>query len=962
VLLLQEPLIINNKIFAFEGNRQIHKGDLSGAAIVILNEDLRIIEMTQFNSEYIIAAKVSGQNDRHAITVVSAYFKYNMPTSCFVQKLHVILDSEKHVMIGADVNAHSKLWHCPSRNDRGRQVEEMIEDHDLRVVNSPSPLRTYDRDGMGSSDIDVTLITPAITGRVSGWSVVDNTDSDHNALIYNLKLNSLPPAKTDRKFNTARADWEKFKNELATRKTQINETTIDTMADSIITVVQHAAEASMPTTRKTRRTKKQPWWNDTLTIYKKDLDRYKRNRLNITDKPAYNRKRNAYLKEIRSAKMTAWRSFSNDINVNIWGKAFRWAKKGPSHRTIPSTMQDVNGDMTKNWDDTADLLLSTFFPTEENKVPIARIGPLLPYDKEVDNDRVRAAIWRMSPSKAPGPDGITAKILRKAWPVIGQDITKLFTRCLSEATFPSHWKVAKLVVIPKPGKKDLASPKSYRPISLLPTMAKALETLIIQDLIAETNLDDFQQQHGFVTNRSTITAIKALYNWTGANRHRYVFGAFLDITGAFDNVGWSPVLSRLEQLGASLRTLKMIHSYLENRQVRLNLEGKLYEKTLERGCPQGSQLGPTLWKVAMTAVGQIPLEETANIIIYADDIVVLVGAARPPTAHRRLEAYFDGLIEWAKTYGLSFSPTKSQLLTIKGGLKPNYAVTFGTGQNAPIIRASETVRYLGVTLDSRQSFWSHVESLKNKNKDMYKRLRHMTSANWGMSRISAMTIYRAVFLPRITYAAEIWEKACHMKKAIQALGSTQRDPLLAITSSYKTASTNCLTAVAGVLPLDLEVRRVSLARKLKAKEIKIEEHDDEVSELMEIWQTRYDATDKGEWTKYMIPNLTQRCALPLVMDHYTTQFLTGHGDFKSKLFSFKLVQSPNCECGNGAETVRHVLLTCRRNEAHRDRLRRTIIEEGEAWPPRSGAFLSTRRAYEALRTFSEKSLKNREDR
>lgn len=196
-----------------------------------------------------------------------------------------------------------------------------------------------------------------------------------------------------------------------------------------------------------------------------------------------------------------------------------------------------------------------------------------------------------------------------------------------------------------------------------------------------------------------------------------------------------------------------------------------------------------------------------------------------------------------------------------------------------------------------------------------------------------------------------------MKKAIQALGSMQRDPLLVITSSYKTASTNCLTAVAGVLPLDLEVRRVPLARKLKAKEIQIEEHDDGVSELMELWQTRYDATDKGEWTKYMIPNLTQRCAFPLMLDHNTTQLLTGHGDFESKLFSFELVQSPNCECGNGSET-----LACRRNEVHRDRLRRTIIEEGEAWPPRSGAFLSTRRAYEALRTFSEKSLKNREDR
>lgn len=131
---------------------------------------------------------------------------------------------------------------------------------------------------------------------------------------------------------------------------------------------------------------------------------------------------------------------------------------------------------------------------------------------------------------------------------------------------------------------------------------------------------------------------------------------------------------------------------------------------------------------------------------------------------------------------------------------------------------------------------------------------------------------------------------------------------------------------------------------------------------MHEWQARYDAADKGEWTKHMIPNLTQRCALPLELDHYTTQFLTGHGDFKSKLFSFKLVDSPNCECGNVAETVRHVLLACKRNENHRETLKRIMVEEGEAWPPGSGAFLSTRKTYEALRMFSKNSLRNRSDR
>ncbi|CAI6373747.1 unnamed protein product [Macrosiphum euphorbiae] len=569
----------------------------------------------------------------------------------------------------------------------------------------------------------------------------------------------------------------------------------------------------------------------------------------------------------------------------------------------------------------------------------------------------------MSSRKAPGLDGITAQILRKAWPIIGHEITRLFERCIIEATFPVSWKEAELVIIPKPGKEDLASPKPFRPISLLPVLGKALETLIIQDLAEETDLDAHRQQHGFVSGRSTTTAISELYEWTNENRCRHVLGTFLDITGAFDNVRWSPVLSRLQKKGSTLRTLRIVQSYLQERTVNLNLEGRTYRRYLERGCPQGSQLGPTLWRVAMTAVGDIALESTAKVIIYSDDIAVLVGAARPPTALTRIEEYLDGLLDWARTNGLQFSPGKSQLMSIKGGLKPNYSVGFGSQPDSARITASENVKYLGVTLDPRQSYLDHVLSLKEKNKDMFMRLRRMTSANWGMGRNAARTVYAAVFLPRITYAAEIWWKACNLKKSIKLLGSMQRDPLLAITSCYRTASTNCLSAVAGVLPLDLEIQNTVLRGKLRKMEITQDVYETELVRILNTWQDRYEQSDKGEWTKKMVPDVGRRYVLPLCLDHYTSQMLTGHGDFLAQLHRFKLVNSPNCKCTiGGAETVAHVLLRCKRTEKQRAKLIKTLNEEGEGWPPRDGAFLKTQRTYEALRKFANDSLRNREDR
>jgi len=232
-----------------------------------------------------------------------------------------------------------------------------------------------------------------------------------------------------------------------------------------------------------------------------------------------------------------------------------------------------------------------------------------------------------------------------------------------------------------------------------------------------------------------------------------------------------------------------------------------------------------------------------------------------------------------------------------------------------------------------------------------------------MGRNAAKTIYTAVFLPRITYAAEVWAKACQLKKSIDKLGSIQRAPLLAITSCYRTASTNCLSVVAGVLPLDLEIRRTVLKSKVNKGQIQRQEYDREVDELIKTWQERYNQTDKGEWTKKMIPDVGRRYILPMCLDHYTSQLLTGHGDFLAQLHRFRLVNSPNCMCSIGvAETVAHVLLKCKRTEPQRNVLQRSLREKGEDWAPRDGAFLKSKKTYKALRTFTVKSLRDRTDR
>ncbi|CAI6373506.1 unnamed protein product [Macrosiphum euphorbiae] len=661
--------------------------------------------------------------------------------------------------------------------------------------------------------------------------------------------------------------------------------------------------------------------------------------------------------------MAAWRALAGDLNTNPWGKAFRWAKrKGAPSNTVQGNLRRSDGSYTETIEDTAELLLNAFAPDEMDDESVEFLGPLGERVETPSLSEVRASIWRIKPNKAPGLDGINARIIRKAWPVIGSSLTGLYSKALKESYFPTGWRRANVIVIPKGGDKDPATTGAYRPISLLPVLGKALETFIIRDMETETNLNNIGEQHGFVQGKSTITAIKTMYRWTHESKSRHVMGTFLDITGAFDNVSWTPLLKQLKKIGASPRTLRITESYLHNRWAQLTLEGKKHEKKLTRGCPQGSQLGPTLWKVAMSELLSLPAEDNIKVIAYADDIALLVVAARHETVVSRTKKYLDKIKKWAVTYNLSFSPLKTQVMSIKGGVKPGYTVGFGTDEMAPRIVAGGTVRYLGVVLDPREDYWCHIETLAEKSKSLYSRLRTLTSANWGVNQMTSRTIYKGVFLPRITYAAEIWSGGAKMIKSIKKLGSMQRPPLLAMTAAYRTASTNCLSVVAGVLPLDLEIEKSALQRRLAEGEITQEQLTERVDNIFTAWQERYEATDKGEWTKRMIPCVREWYFLPMPLDHNTTQLLTGHGDFRSKLFGFKLVSSPNCGCGNGSETVQHVIYRCPRMETQRQELKKVMAEEQEGWPPRNGAFLKTRRTYEALRKFAKKSLTNRTDR
>jgi len=100
---------------------------------------------------------------------------------------------------------------------------------------------------------------------------------------------------------------------------------------------------------------------------------------------------------------------------------------------------------------------------------------------------------------------------------------------------------------------------------------------------------------------------------------------------------------------------------------------------------------------------------------------------------------------------------------------------------------------------------------------------------------------------------------------------------------------------------------------------------------VETWQREWDKTTKGRITKDYFPKVSERLHTKLHLTQNFTTIVTGHGNIKSYLHRFKIIDAPNCPCGNDNQTTQHILLECAVLHEDRERLIAAGAEE-DSWP------------------------------
>src|SRR5258705_5445419 len=222
-------------------------------------------------------------------------------------------------------------------------------------------------------------------------------------------------------------------------------------------------------------------------------------------------------------------------------------------------------------------------------------------DAEISMEEWLGAI-RRARNSAPGPDGISNKMLKALPTEALQSLLRICNRSYSERIVPPEWKLARVMPIPKVGKRpsDLSS---WRPISLLSCTSKAMERVITNRLTwhLERNSHLHESQAGFRRGRCTSTTDNLLLLTTHIRtelvRKKGVrLAVFFDVKGAFDSVWHDGLLLKLARASVTGKMHKWLTDYLRNRgyYVQLGQNRPGTKTTGGGGMSPGRYLSPVL--------------------------------------------------------------------------------------------------------------------------------------------------------------------------------------------------------------------------------------------------------------------------------------------------------------------------------------------------------------------------------
>jgi len=329
--------------------------------------------------------------------------------------------------------------------------------------------------------------------------------------------------------------------------------------------------------------------------------------------------------------------------------------------------------------------------------------------RPVTQYEVRRALLGVRRESATGPDGIPPFLVKEFADVISQNMSLIFNLSIQSMTFPDLWKRANVAAIWK-GKGAKSDPSNYRPISVLPILARCFEKLVAKQMtiFCDSNESIPPEQFGFRHSSSCEVALAAASNsWIkSVDEGCYVGALLVDLSKAFDSVNHQQLVSELHGVGYCQETMQWVRSYLSGRIQRVVQDSDISTwDGISRGVPQGSGLSPLFFNLY---IRDLPRAVSTESTQFADDLTTASADKNLETVTSNLEVSYNQIKEFCSARDLMVNASKTQFILFKPPTKKSPPDCHLLLDNC-VIKPETAVKLLGFHLDQHFTLSVHIE-------------------------------------------------------------------------------------------------------------------------------------------------------------------------------------------------------------------------------------------------------------
>ena len=817
VALIQEPWVVKGRVAGLAecGGKLLYCSNQEQVprTCMLVSKRVSLLTMFKFCYRDLVAAKI--RVGPREIIIGSAYFPFDStkppPTEEVMELVSVAKRTDTHLVLGCDANAHNTVWGSTDCNHRGECLLEYIFSQNLEIANLgsyPTFITSVRREVL-----DITISTQHIARSILNWRVLREPSlADHQHIVFEIDSDKT---QIDRYRNPRKTNWNNYREDLEgllgpNERSIKNHEDLEKAADEFRDAVTKSYERNCTPITKTSN-RKTRWWSEELNVLRMRIRSTFKSALRSQTWDNYRSLLTEYHKAIRKAKRNSWRRYCEEVTVTSEAARLYKSLKA-SHSNPLGTLERSDGSHTETGKETLDILLSSHFPdsraTEsvtslDSPVWRARRGDWNCAKRLIEYSNVKWAVNSFKAIKAPGPDGIFPLLLQEGLEILAPHLVSLFQSSLALGHVPTAWASAKVTFLPKPGKPDYGQAKAYRPICLTSFILKAMEKILDKYIrkIVQENQALHPNQYAYRPGRSTEAALHQVVSKVEESLElkEIALAAFLDVEGAFSNTSYKSMVGAIEGAGCSKTVCRWVKSLLHNRKITASLFGETVELQTTRGCAQGGVLSPLLWNLV---IDKLITELNLGGFFtqgYADDLVIIVQGKFHNIVIDRMQQALRLVEEWCIKENLRVNPGKTTLVpfTKKRGVdgwRPPKLF------NKELIWENE-VKYLGVTLDRKLTWNSHIDKTITRAKNCMYACKRMVGKTWGMNSKTMLWIYITVVRTVITYACVVWwPKACQTTVRAK-LDSVQRLACLAITGAMSTTPADALNIVLDLPPL-----------------------------------------------------------------------------------------------------------------------------------------------------------------